>query len=144
MDALILELTVKPKYYILFNCFFSLSLYLSNSISLTLRLTVFLLPSLFSINLTVFLLIVRISLLFFTLVPLWISLYFVAVVVVWVGPMLFGSVVWLKSWASSEIDEAATATVTMRHLVVFLLGFDASATIGQVLLFGPMLWKCFC
>ena len=66
------------------------------------------------------------------------------VVVVWVGLVVFGLVVWVRSWASLEIDEATVATVTMRRLVVFLLGSDSTATMGQALLFGPVLWKCFC
>ena len=124
MDALILELTVKPKYYILFNCFFSLSLYLSNSISLTLRLIVFLLPSLFSINLTVFLLIVRISLLFFTLVPLWVSLLSILcgcgcclgrADVVWIGRLAQIMGIFRDRWSSSSYsDDEAFGGVFIR------------------------------
>ena len=66
-------------------------------------------------------------------------LYFVAVVVVWVGPVVFGSVIWVGSLASLEIGKATVATVTMRRLVVFLLGSDSTATMGQALLFGPVL-----
>ena len=53
---------------------------------------------------------------------------------------MFGLVVWVESWASSKIGEAAAAaTATMRRLVVFLLGSDATMTMGQALLFGPFL-----
>ena len=42
-----------------------------------------------------------------------------------------------------EIGKIAATTITMRHFVVFLLGSDSIATMGQALLFRPMLWKCF-
>ena len=67
-----------------------------------------------------------------------------AVVVIWVGSVVFGLVVWVGSWASLEIDEAAVAIVTMMRWVVFLLGSDSTAIKCQALLFGPVLWKCFC